>query len=76
MELDKDIDWERVARIAAESYVYTGWAMQDGQGFRGLSETRAQLPVDQYDDDIHSLGGDTDFWRLREGIERFMIGDT
>jgi hypothetical protein len=74
MTTDGEIDWERVARIAAQSYVYTGWALDEGKGFRELSEARTQIAVDKYDDDIRHEHGYT--YRLREGIERFFIGDS
>lgn len=69
----KPVDWERITRIAARSYTYTAWAIQDASELKPLAEARRGLDAAQLDGDIH-VGGKT-FYRLKDGIERFFITD-
>jgi prepilin-type processing-associated H-X9-DG protein len=67
------IDWEKVTRIAAKSYTYTNWVIQDDTEVEQLKEGYMQLAKADYDTDLQ-VDNQT-FYRLREGVERFMIID-
>ena len=67
------IDWEKVTRIAARSYTYTNWMVRDASEVEDLKKGYMQLARADLDADFQS--GDRTFYRLREGIERFMISD-
>jgi|GEM_PF-685774 len=67
------IDWEKVTRIAAKSYTYTNWVIQDDTEVEQLKEGYMQLAKADYDTDLRT--DDQTFYRLREGIERFFITD-
>ena len=67
------IDWESATRIAARSYTYAGWVMDDEEDARTVQLARAELGPDDFDDDIDIDGATVP--RLREGVERFLITD-
>lgn len=69
----EEIDWERITRIAAMGYSYPSWAVEDASDVEAMLKGRAQLAKTDYDRDME-VGNNTLF-RLREGIERFMITD-
>lgn len=66
-------DWETMTRIAAKSYTYTAWGIQDVSELTALADARRAADTSQLDDDIEVDG--KRFYRLREGIERFFITD-
>ena len=66
-------DWERINRLAGEYFIYTGWTVSTPEDARKLVAARMQLASAQYDDDLPTQ--DWTFYRLREGIERFLIQD-
>jgi len=70
---ESPIDWEKVTRIAAKSYTYTNWVVQDDTEVERLKEGYMQLAKADYDIDLQV--GDQTFYRVREGVERFMITD-
>jgi hypothetical protein len=72
MEETGKFDWERVARIAAESYVYLGWAVTSLDQIPDLAKQRGRLTTDQYDSEITDEDGNVSYFRLRQGVERFM----
>ena len=67
------IDWEKVTRIAAKSYTYTNWVVQDDTEAEQLKEEYMQLARADYDNDLQGDG--QTFYRLRDGVERFFITD-
>ena len=70
---ESPVDWEEVTVLAARSYTYTNWSIQDNSEVKDLREGYMQLAKADYDDDLEF--GDRTFYRFREGIERFMITD-
>jgi prepilin-type processing-associated H-X9-DG protein len=66
-------DWERITQLAALSFTYVGWSITAKEDAELIASSYAQLTPDQ----LHSnLGeGETTVYRLREGIERFLITD-
>lgn len=66
-------DWETAHRIAAQTIVYTGWAMRDEAEFRAFTEAPETAARNESLMDMqvaeHTL------YRFREGIERFFITD-
>ena len=70
---ESPVDWEEVTVLAARSYTYTNWTVQDDSEVNDLREGYMQLAKADYDDDLEF--GDRTFYRFREGIERFMITD-
>lgn len=69
----EEIDWERITRIAALSYSYPSWVIGDPSDVEAMLEGRSRMAKADYDADIRV--GDKTLYRLREGIERFMITD-
>ncbi len=67
------IEWERVTRIAARSYTYTNWMVNDDSELKEVRERYMTLAKVDYDNDLEA--GDRTFYRLREGVERFLITD-
>lgn len=70
---EENIDWERITRIASMSYAYASWAVEDPDDVEAMLKGRAQLAETDYDRDMEV--GDKTLYRLREGIERFLITD-
>jgi len=66
-------DWETAHRIAAQTIVYTGWALHDEADFRAFADTPETAARNESLKDIQA-GGRT-LYRFREGIERFLITD-
>ena len=66
-------DWERMTRLAALSFTYVGWAVNSEEDARMLASVYPTLTPDQFDLDVGPDGGKV--YRLREGIERFLITD-
>jgi len=68
------IDWARSNRVAAQDYVYLGWAVTCDEDVETLASLRAQgkLPSDV---DTVTANGRT-LYRLCEGVERFLITDS
>jgi hypothetical protein len=68
-------DWERVSRIAARRFVYVPWAVDEAHELQALARERRSVAPEDYDGDIpnHPSGGP--FYRMREGVERFMLTD-
>jgi hypothetical protein len=75
IEKSDNIDWDRVARLAAQSFVYTGWATTGSQEMPEMAKGRFEMSPDKYHDDIQIPGTDKVFHRLQEGVERYMITD-
>jgi len=71
MKESGEIDWDRVHRIAAKRYVYFPWAVTNTTDFSALVEAREGMSDTEYDSDLEL--GDERFYRLREGIERFLV---
>jgi hypothetical protein len=67
------VDWERMTELAARSFTYVGWTVQSAEEAEMIRTMRAELPPEELDGDL-ALGDDTAY-RLREGIERFLITD-
>lgn len=66
-------DWERMTRLAALSFTYVGWAVNTAEDARTLTNAYAALSPEQLEQD---LGPEENrVYRLREGIERFLITD-
>ncbi|MBN2310893.1 MAG: hypothetical protein JXR94_18100 [Candidatus Hydrogenedentes bacterium] len=66
-------DWEAIARITAQSYVYTGWAVRDASEVQVLARRETEIRRPDAPTDLRTDG--EPLYRLREGIERFMITD-
>lgn len=66
-------DWEKIHRIVAQTFTYTGWVLQndaDVKAFAAIPERVVRDPA------IKELKvGDKTFYRMREGIERYLITD-
>jgi hypothetical protein len=75
MEAENAFDWERVARITAQSYSYVGWATRGPEEFTKLSEERRLMASNEYDMDMEIAGDQYPFFRIRESIERFLVTD-
>ena len=71
--LEDEINWERIARIAAMGYTYASWVIRAPSDVEIMLEGRAQLAKADYDLDMQV--GDRTMFRIREGIDRFMITD-
>jgi prepilin-type processing-associated H-X9-DG protein len=69
----EDVDWERVTRIVAQSYVYPGWMLTDEEDLPAFTQGARQLAKADHPGDLHV--GDKTFFRYKEGIERFLITD-
>ncbi len=67
------IDFETITRIAAKSYTYTGWTIQDEETFAKVRRQYAKLEPEDRLSDLNIEGEVV--YRLREGIERFFISD-
>jgi len=67
------IDWEQIHRLAARSYTYFGWSLQDDSDVIALKERYPQLAKADYHHDISIPGGR--LYRVREGVERFFIAN-
>ncbi|MCC6793747.1 MAG: DUF1559 domain-containing protein [Candidatus Hydrogenedentes bacterium] len=65
-------DWEAITRIAAQSYTYTGWGMLDVSELETLSNARRVNPQ-QLDDHLEWNG--KYYYRLKEGVARFLVTD-
>jgi len=70
-----DIDWERVTQLAAQSFVYVPWAVDSLDQLPALAERRFALTPEELDSDIVVAGAEKWFYRLREGVERYLITD-
>lgn len=66
-------DYRRMTEIAALSFRYTGWMISSEDDAATLAQTYAQLSLEQLDEDLR--GEEEVVYRLREGIERFLITD-
>jgi len=71
-------DWDTLQKLVAEQYVYLPWAIIDEEAFLELTELPC-LPDVLLDQDLE-LDPDRQTWypkayRLREGVERFLITD-
>ena len=64
-------DYEQAMRILANTYVYHGWAPGDDASAEALQ--RFQIARGVRDNDI--VTDTTRLYRLREGVERFLITD-
>ncbi|HIJ65165.1 MAG TPA: hypothetical protein HPP77_04370 [Candidatus Hydrogenedentes bacterium] len=71
---EESIDWERVTRIAAQSYTYMPWPVQNDEEAVAVAEARRKLDPSEYREPRIEEGEHT-FRRIREGIERFFITD-
>jgi len=67
-------DWERITRIAAQSYTYLPYVVRDEREAQALAKARAKAPPSEYNADTLQAG-DVTLRRVREGIERFFITD-
>jgi len=72
MEAKKEFDWERVSRIAAQSYSYLGWATRGPEEFEKLGEERRLMAKNEYDRDMDIAGNEFPFFQIRQSIERFQ----
>lgn len=66
-------DYRRITELATLSFTYVGWAINNAEDANRVARAYAQLAPDQLDLDI--TGEDGTVYRLREGIERFLITD-
>lgn len=66
-------DYRRITELAAMSFTYVGWAINEPDDANRVAMAYARLNPDQLDVDISDEDGTT--YRLREGIERFLITD-
>ncbi len=66
-------DWERMTRLAALSFTYVGWAVNTDEDARMLASVYPTLTPDEFDLDVGP--DERKVYRLREGIERFLITD-
>jgi len=71
MKRSGTFDWERVARIAAESYVYLGWAVADPAEIPELMALRG--PAGTFDSDLVSADGK--IHRLADDAGRHFVED-
>lgn len=67
-------DWRRITEIAAEGFVYVGWNFNNEEQLAMLVQERDQLAKADIKGEIETENGKSLF-RLREGIERFLITD-
>ncbi len=74
LQQHESIDWERVNRIAAESYTYLGYMVTEPQDIEVLAQARTQL-ARAGREGSELVGEDKRLLRLREGIERFLLTD-
>ncbi len=66
-------DWDKAHEILARSYVYTGYALLDGQAMTAFSELRNSGRVIDLEGDVET---DTRrFFRLRQGVEQLFAGN-
>ncbi|HDP35559.1 MAG TPA: zf-HC2 domain-containing protein [Candidatus Hydrogenedentes bacterium] len=65
-------DYERAMRLMAQTYVYHGWITRDAEDVEEIK--RFQIAGGPRNNTIVIQDGD-DIYRLREGVERFMITD-
>jgi hypothetical protein len=75
MEESGDIDWERVARIAAQSYIYLGWTVTSFDQVPELAEQRRSVGVGNYNSALVNDNGKVLFRWLEEDVERFFVTD-
>jgi prepilin-type processing-associated H-X9-DG protein len=75
MEAENALDWERVARITAQSYSYVGWATRGPEEFTKLGEERRMMANNEYDNDMKIAGDEYPFYQIRKSIERFQISE-
>lgn len=73
LQHQEPIDWERVNRIAAESYTYLGYLATGPRDIERLGQERTRL-ARAGREGVERVG-DEPLFRLREGIERFLITD-
>lgn len=67
------VDWEKITRLAAESFAYPGWVVLDDTDASRLAQQRTRLAAADYDRDITEDG--KTLRRPRESIERFMMNE-
>jgi prepilin-type processing-associated H-X9-DG protein len=70
-------DWDKLQKMAAEQYVYLPWVIPDEETFMELIKNPC-LPGVPLDADVEFdgyLGFPPKAYRLREGVERFLITD-
>ncbi len=67
------VDWREITRIAAKSYVYTGWSMANDADAAALDEILRNNPEETPHGDL--VTQHKAFYHLREGVERFLITD-
>lgn len=65
-------DWERLTRLAARSFTYFGWVMNDEDDAKRLAQMHASADA-RFDGDL--VDGEEPIYRIREGVERFLITD-
>ena len=70
-------DWDKLQKLVAEQYVYLPWAIPDEETFMELvnKPCLAGVPLDEDVEFDNYLGFPPKAYRLREGVERFMITD-
>jgi prepilin-type processing-associated H-X9-DG protein len=66
------VDWERLTRLAARSFTYFGWVMNDEADAERLAQMHASADA-PFDRDV--VEGEEPIYRIREGVERFLITD-
>ncbi len=67
------VDWEAVTRLAASSFAYSGWNIQEDAEAERLQTQRRLIARADYSEDISDADGT--IARLQEGLERFMTTD-
>jgi hypothetical protein len=48
----KKFDWERVAEIAAQSYIYFGWDLRNAEDLHFMEAAKSGMSDEDYDEDI------------------------
>jgi hypothetical protein len=64
-------DLAALQSLMAEDFIYTGYALMDAVAIRAFTAALREAPAPDLHEDIKT--GDTIFYRLRAGIERFFI---
>jgi hypothetical protein len=75
MQESGEMDWERVNRIAARRFVYFPWAVDDPADLPELAAARHRISTADYDADLENGPDGKTFFRMREGVERFLLTD-
>jgi prepilin-type processing-associated H-X9-DG protein len=67
------VDWEKVDRLAADSYVYFGWVVRNDADVKALAAAPAESKLDTEADFVEVDG--RKLFRLREGVGKSFVED-